>query len=197
MWLTESLEDAASYSAKSDEELLVIAMRQPGAFSHLVDRYEAPFLRKAQDVVREREAAEDIVQEAFMKIYQYAGSFTKVEGASFKSWGYKILINTAFTHYQKRKRIWGREATLEPEFYESLPDLQSAVAEKRELADYLVSIFSRMPDHFSRVLRLYFIDGLSQKEIAEEEGTSVGAIKTRMHRAKKEFRETLEANSKL
>lgn len=202
MWLRDFVDADAADAAKdkSDEELLVLSMRHPSLFSYLLERYEDAFLRKAMEVVHEREAAEDIVQEAFMKIYQYAGSFTKMEGASFKSWGYKILLNTAFTHYQKRKKIRGKTLEIDPEFYESLPDTVSETAEKHELADYLVSVFSRMPDHFSRVLRMYFIDGLSQKEIADKEGTSVGAIKTRMHRAKQEFRdevETLEENRKL
>src|SRR3989344_386196 len=171
-----------------DEEVLRRAIRKPKLFEILLDRYEDAFLRKAESIVHNREESEDIVQEAFAKIYQYAGRFVVQEGASFKSWGYKILMNTAFTHYQKRKRDRLGTAPLDPELYEMLPDKESRQFEKEEVSDYLISVFSRMPEHFSRILRFHFIDGLPQKEIATREGISVGAVKTRIHRAKKEFK---------
>jgi len=49
-------------------------------------------------------------------------------------------------------------------------------------------VFSKMPKHLAKVLHLHFIEGSPHKEIAEKEGVSVSAIKTRVHRAKKEFK---------
>jgi RNA polymerase sigma-70 factor (ECF subfamily) len=94
-------------------------------------------------------------------------------------------MNTAFTLYKKKKRKWAEGSELDPEWYEALPDLESRQFEKQELSDYLISLFSRMPEHFVRVLKLQFIEGKSQEEIAEVEGLTVGAVKTRVHRAKK------------
>lgn len=179
-----------SFGAVSDEELLRRSVKKPKLFGELLNRYQDAFLRKALGIVRSREEAEDIVQEAFAKIYLNAGRFVVQDGASFKSWGYKILMNTAFTHYQKRKRVWEGTAELDPELYEMLPDRESRQFEKEELRDYLISVFSRMPEHFARILRLHFLDGLPQKEIASREGISVGAVKTRIHRAKREFKKT-------
>ncbi len=173
---------------ESDEEILRKSVKHPALFEVLLDRYEEAFLRKALSIVRSREEAEDVVQEAFAKIYQNAARFVVQEGASFKSWGYKILMNTAFTHYQKRKRNLLATTELDPELYEMLPDRQSRQFEKQEATDYLISVFSRMPEHFARILQFHFIDGLPQKDIAKQEGISVGAVKTRIHRAKKEFK---------
>jgi len=172
----------------ADEEILRRSIKKPGLFRILLDRYEDAFLRKAESVVHSREEAEDIVQEAFAKIYLNAAKFVVQDGASFKSWGYKILLNTAFTHYQKRKRDRAATTLMDPELYEMLPDKESRQFEKGEVSDYLISVFSRMPEHFSRILRFHFIEGLPQKEIAMREGISVGAVKTRIHRAKKEFK---------
>lgn len=188
MYLTEDDSREEQLTHQSDEEILAYSLKHPSAFSVLLDRYQDAFLRKAYGVVRSKEEAEDIVQETFSKIYANAGRFEVQEGASFKSWGYRILLNTSFTHYQKLKRKRNATADLDPEFYEVLPDLESKDFEKQELAEYLTSIFARMPDHLSKVLRLHFIDGLPQKDIALREGVSVGAIKTRIHRAKKEFK---------
>ena len=110
---------------KSDEEVLELSIEQPNLFAVLIDRYQEAFLRKAGSVIRNKEDAEDIVQETFTKIYLYAAKFQVQEGASFKSWGYKILMNTSFTHYKKRKRHLGATADLDPEFYEAFPDLKS------------------------------------------------------------------------
>jgi len=173
---------------RSDEEVLALSIKHPKEFEVLLLRYQDAFVRKAEGIVRSREEAEDIVQEAFAKIYLNAGRFKVVPGASFKSWGYRILINTALTHYQKRKRDWQVSAPLDPEYYEALPDTTMRQSEKGEARDYLISVLSKMPEHLSRILSLHFIQGKPQKEIAKEEGMSVGAVKTRIHRAKKEFK---------
>lgn len=172
---------------RSDEEVLALSVSDPAAFGVLLDRYQEPFLRKAFSVVKNEEDAEDVVQDAFMKIYMNAARFRVQAGATFKSWGYRILMNTAFTHYQKKKRARAATVELDPEFYEALPDRTDAF-KKDEVADYLVSVFAKMPEHMSRALRLHFLEGRPQKEIADAEGISVGAVKTRIHRAKREFK---------
>lgn len=173
---------------KSDEEILALSVRQPYLFGILLDRYQDAFLRKAVSVLGNKEDAEDVVQEAFTKIYINAAKFQVQDGASFKSWGYKILLNTAFTRYQKMKKHRGAVFNPKPQWYEVMADTKSQQFEKEELKDYIISVLSRMPQHLSKVLRLHFIEGRSQDEIAKIEGVSVGAIKTRVHRAKKEFK---------
>ena len=180
---------------KSDEEVLALSIKHPHLFSELLNRYQEAFVRKAKTVVFTQEDAEDVTQEAFMKIYQYADRFEVQEGASFKSWGYKILMNTAFTKYQKLKKEREAFAPLEMEYYELLPDHEMEQFEREQMRDYVISVFARMPDNMVRVLKLYFLEKRPHKEIAEMEGTSVGAIKTRMHRAKIEFRNTLKSIS--
>ncbi len=172
----------------SDEELLSASIRHPSLFARLVDKYEAPFLRKALSIVHDEREAEDIVQEAFTKIYLNAKRFKPVEGASFSSWGYRILINTALTHYAKRKREFGVRADLDPEIMELIPDKNMRQLEKSTLTDEVASVLTRMPEPLSRALSAFLLDGKTQEEIAKEEGVSVGAIKTRVHRAKQEFK---------
>ena len=176
----------------SDEDVLARSRSEPWLFGVLLDRYQNAFLRKAENVLKNREDAEDTVQETFTKIYLYAERFEKQDGASFKSWGYKILLNTAFTKYQKKKREREGTATLDPEFYEMLPDTAMRQFERHELLEYVVSILARMPDALSGVLRSHLLDGMPQKDIAKREGVSVGTIKTRVHRAKKSFKEISE-----
>ena len=179
----------------SDEDILTASIRHPSLFAILVRRYEEPFLRKARTIVREREASEDIVQEVFTKIYLNAGKFKKQEGASFSSWGYRILINTALTHYAKRKREGRVGQTLDEEIWALIPDKNLRQFEKKEVMDVVASVLSRMPAPFARALTLFFIEGKLQEEMAHEEGVSVGAIKTRVHRAKKEFKKIYQTTN--
>lgn len=171
-----------------DEDVLKASVLHPSLFATLVRKYEEPFLRKAMNVVHSTEEAEDIVQEAFVKIYLNAAKFKVVEGASFSSWGYRILINTALTHYMKKKREKGMRADVEPEILELIPDKDLKQFEKKEFIDEVASVLTRMPPMFAQVLNAFFIEGKSQEEIAATEGVTIGAIKTRVHRAKAEFR---------
>jgi RNA polymerase sigma-70 factor (ECF subfamily) len=173
----------------SDEQILADSLGNPALFTIILKRYEAAFLRRAQEILRgDREEAEDVVQETFTKIYRYGHRFETQEGASFKSWAYKVLTNTALTAYQKRKKRLTRTTAFSPELEAVVPDSGAeAVFADAELGDYVASVLEKMSGSFRSVLERYFLDGRSQKEIADEEGISVGAVKTRMHRAKKEF----------
>ena len=177
---------------RSDEEVLALSLQHPGLFAILVRKYEEPFLRKARGIIKDEHEAEDIVQEAFTKIYLNAGKFKVMEGAQFSSWGYRILINTALTHYAKKKKNWEREVELDEEIWALIPDKNLKQFEKKELEDLIASVLSRMPAPLAKALSSFFIDGKTQEEIAEAEGLSVGAVKTRVHRAKAEFKKVLE-----
>ena len=178
---------------QSDEEVLAASIKHPSLFALLVRKYEEPFMRKAMSIVREKEEAEDIVQEAFTKIYLNAGKFKKQEGASFSSWGYRILINTSLTHYAKKKRRGESTAQLDEEIWALIPEKNLRQFEKAELMDEVASVLSRMPAPMAKALTSFFIAGKTQEEIAKEEGLSVGAVKTRVHRAKDEFRKIFKS----
>jgi RNA polymerase sigma factor (sigma-70 family) len=175
--------------AKKDEEILALSIEHPHLFEALLDRYQDALLRKAESILHSREDAEDVVQETFSKIYLYAAKFQIQEGASFKSWAYKILVNTTFTKYQKLKKERGVKAEVDPDWYENMADVTSRQFEKQEASDYVVSVLAKLPEHLSRALFLHVIEGRPQDEVANIEGVSVGAVKTRVHRAKKAFKE--------
>lgn len=185
-----TLEDKGE--GRSDEELLALSVAHPSLFALLVRKYEAAFLRKALSIVRDEEDATDVVQEAFTKIYLNAKKFKTVEGASFSSWGYRILINTALTQYQKRKRRGQATARLDDEIWQLIPDKNLRQFEKKEFMDEVASVLSRMPAPLAKALSMFFIEGKTQEEIAVQEGLTVGAVKTRVHRAKAQFKKIYE-----
>jgi RNA polymerase sigma-70 factor, ECF subfamily len=179
----------------SDEEVLEASLKHPSLFGILVDRYQEAFLRKAEHIIGGKEDAEDIVQEAFTRMYIHAKKFTVQEGASFKSWAYKVLMNTTFTHYQKLKKTRERVQAMDPETFEFIPEAAYSTAKDDEIKDFVASNLSRIPTQLARAMSLHFIDEHSHKEIADMEETSVSAIKTRIYRAKRELRKLIDPQS--
>ncbi|MDP3729325.1 MAG: RNA polymerase sigma factor [bacterium] len=171
-----------------DEHILRQALDDPSYFSILVDKYQVPFIRKALGIVRSKEEAEDIVQETFVKIYNYGHKFKKEEGIEFKSWAYKILMNTAFTHYQKVKKTTGHVEYLDPMLYDEKPDEHTEdFASVNDARSAVKSVIEKMPEHLARVLRLYYLEDKSYKDICKIEKISVPTLKMRLFRAKRMF----------
>jgi RNA polymerase sigma factor (sigma-70 family) len=83
-----------------------------------------------------------------------------------------------------------RTSELDPESYERIADTEVFI-EGLTIQDEVLAALSRIPESAARVLRLQFLEGKSQEEVAEAEGSTVSAIKTRVHRAKKLLKESI------
>lgn len=179
-----------------DEDILRASQNEPAMFEILVEKYQEPLMRAALRVVRRREEAEDIVQEAFVKMYRYAGKFEKLDGIEFKSWAYKIAINTAITHYRKLKR--GSEVLAEdPAIFQEAGDelVESRFSFAADAKAAVARALEQMPDHLRSVLRRYYLEDKSYRTIAEEEKISIPTLKMRLFRAKKMFKKINKENS--
>lgn len=170
-----------------DERVLFASRSQPWLFVVIVQRYEDPFLRKARSIIFNPLDAEEVVQDAFTKIYVNADKYSPQAGAKFSSWAYRILMNTAFTRYQKLIKEGQRFTNIDPEFEQFIGE-QKNHAGFEERRDGVERILKRMPEHFAIVLRLHYLDRWSHKDIAQKTGENVGTIKARIHRAKAAFR---------
>lgn len=175
----------------SDEEILTRSQAQPWLYAVLLERYQDAFMRKAQSILHNPLDAEEVVQDTFTKIYMNADKFKPQEGAKFSSWAYRILMNTAFTRYQKKVKEGERFVNIDPEFEHMVADLKQE-ALLRERTDAIERVLSRMQGHFVYVLRLHYIERWPHQAIADETGESVGTVKARIHRAKAAFRKEAE-----
>lgn len=168
----------------ADEEILSNSVTNPNLFSGLVVKYRKPFMRTATKILMSRDAAEDAVQETFVKIYIKASKFKKIEGASFSSWAYRILLNTCYTEYRKYVRERSYDAGVDSETLGWEDKQFSALFD----LDSFLSLVSRLPIVFQRVLKLSVLEGRGVEEVAKAENISVGAARTKLHRAKKAFK---------
>jgi RNA polymerase sigma factor (sigma-70 family) len=178
-----------------DEEILMASLDEPAVFEVLVDKYREPLFRAAWKVVRNKEEAEDIVQEALVKIYKNSDKFEKLEGIEFKSWAYKITVNTAITHYRKLKR--GEFLAEDPAVFQEAEEETTGfdfavIADAKSLVS---KTLDKMPPHLRSVLERYYIKDESYKTIAEEEKISIPTLKMRLFRAKKIFKKLKNENN--
>ena len=170
-----------------DEEILAAALKKPAYFKILVDRYQRPFLRKALDILRQQEEAEDIVQETFVKIYFNGKKFKKMKDVEFKSWAYKILVNTAISRYRKISRKRQMEST-EPLDLELASERDFSTEDTvlaKEAKSITTDLISHLPKPLARLISLYYIEDKYYKEIAKQELITIPALKMRLFRAKK------------
>jgi RNA polymerase sigma-70 factor (ECF subfamily) len=165
-----------------DEELFLLSLKQPSAFGSIVDRYHQAFLRKAMAILKNKDDAEDVVQETFVKMYRYGHSYVPHQGASFSSWAYRILLNTCYTFYTKRRK-YQTDEYIDEDVHEMLSVADTAFEQMTTL-DEVVSILKKIPKALASILTQHVIDGKSYEDIAALEGISVGAVRVRIHRAK-------------
>ncbi len=127
---------------------------------------------------KNRQEAEDWLQEAFVKIFQNLDKF-KFEG-SFEGWARRITVNHILTEYRKNQR-WGTIADLESvlELSESRESPHSAV-----LHEELIKFINLLPEGKKLVFNLYVIEGYSHKEIAELLNITEGASRGQLAKAR-------------
>jgi len=182
-----------------DETTLVALSRQgdTGAFGELVRRYEGKIFRLAQHVTQNREDAEDVLQETFMKAYEHLDQF---QGNSrFYTWIVRIAVNQALMKLRRRKT--DRSVSLDETIDTGEDTIVREIAAwdedpeqrytREELGGILDTAVESLEPPYRSVFRLRDIDELSTEETAEALGLSVPAVKSRLLRARLQLREKL------
>ncbi|KKT59406.1 MAG: RNA polymerase sigma factor [Candidatus Giovannonibacteria bacterium GW2011_GWC2_44_9] len=178
-----------------DDVILKKSVANPALFSILIDKYQLPFVRKAIGIVHSKEEAEDIVQEAFTKIYLNAKKFKKQPGIEFKSWAWRILVNTSLTHYRKLKKTFGDvgyldEILAEGEDAEALFAMENTLDRDENITEVREAI-NKMPSEAAELLRAHYVDDRPYSEIARKHKISIGALKMKLFRARKVIKDVM------
>ena len=189
----------ASTLAGTDEGVLVAQAREGDArsFSELVRRYENKIFRLAQHVTQNREDAEDVLQETFMKAYEHLDQFQG--NSKFYTWIVRIAVNQALMKLRRRKtdRSVSLDETIdtgddtvvrEIAGWDEDPEARYG---REELGRILSTAVESLEPPYRSVFVLRDIDELSTEETAEVLGLSVPAVKSRLLRARLQLREKL------
>lgn len=155
------------------------------ALSKLSTYYYPKIYRHMLYKVGNREDAEDLTSEVFVRMVK---SLPKQKG-SFNAWLYRIANNLAIDHYRKKSRK--KEVSLVEEFGEHAP-VQSDETEKILEREDLDKAISALPDDQRQTILLKFMEGYSNKEIADIMGKTVGAVKALQFRALNNLKAALQ-----
>src|SRR5579863_765154 len=191
---------AMSSPIQVDDEAAIVAQARTGdakAFNELLQRYERKIFRLALHITQNREDAEDVLQETFLKAYQHLDQF---QGQSkFYTWIVRIAVNQALMKLRKRKSdrsvsldetIDTGEDTVAREIaaWDENPEQQYG---REELNQILTSAVDGLTPIYRAVFVLRDVDGLSTEETAEALELSVPAVKSRLLRARLQLRDKL------
>lgn len=171
-----------------DEELFIASLKNPNLFTEVVRRYQTPFLNKATRMTGSHDEAADIVQDAFVKMYIQGRRFANQGEGSFRAWAHTVLIRTCLSYLRKVKRERLTTIHIDEDLAERLADKSAFSFDRYAAKDFVLSHLSKIPEATRKVLSLHFLQGLTTGEIAKLEGVSEGAVRTRLSRAKKEFK---------
>ena len=171
------------------------------AFQKLISPYTTQLLNHAYRILKNREDAEDALQEAYLKIYKSLNAF---EGhSSFKTWAYKILTNVCLDMLRKQKKtsetslnVTNSDGEHEIEISDDTysPEIS---AQKKAAFEALKDALEALGEDQKIVITLRDIDGLSYDEIAEITSTGIGTVKSRINRARVQLKKLLQKNKEL
>jgi len=188
-------------AARSDQDIVALARAgEEGAYRELIRRYERPLFSLLYRMVRDRELAEDLAQETFIKALNAIESYRPE--FKFSSWIFKIANNAAIDHLRRREldtlSLDGSPHAETPEAVEAtalqIGDRQESpldAVEARELGGQIEQAIAQLRPEYRSCILLRHVEGRAYEEIAEILNLPLGTVKTYIHRARNELRQAL------
>ncbi len=181
---------ATAWPEKDDHELLALIQDGNGqAFAMLVERHTERFYRLAYRYLQSKAAAEDVVQDAFLKLWENPALWQPERNSKFTTWFYRVVVNLCLD-LRKRKGPVALDEEMpliddrEP-VDETMVKIQEQKALEREIA--------ALPERQRMALNLCFDEGLSNQEAAAVMGVKLKALQSLVMRAKTTLKERMKA----
>jgi RNA polymerase sigma-70 factor, ECF subfamily len=169
--------------AERDDDALLAAIqaRDHDALAELYDRYGRLAFGLAYRLLGERGLAEDVVQEAFLNVWRRAAGF-EVGRGSARSWLMSIVHNLAIDRRRGRQRYTWTDVALDDVagMLEAEDDDAFAIVSQSIEAERVQSALQLLPDEQRQAIAMAYFSGLTQQEIAEQTGSPLGTVKSRM-----------------
>jgi len=164
------------------------------AFGEIVSRYDQRLLNFVYRTIGDRERAQDLVQETFVRVYRHLQRFDQTK--KFSTWIYTIASNLAKNELRNRsrnplvlfqtiKKNW--DADHRPLEWEDTQYKPDDLFRKRHLREKVEEAVSQLPEHHRMVFVLRELEGKTYEEIADITGCNLGTVKSRLNRARNNF----------
>jgi len=169
------------------------------AFTELVERYQTRLLNFIYRTIGDRDRAEDLVQEVFIRVYRHLNRFDRSK--KFSTWAYTIASNLAKNELRNRSRNplvlfqtmqGSNEDEDRPLQFEDTTSRPDDMYRKRHLRELVEDTVAKLPEHHRQVFVLRELEGKSYEEIAEITDCNLGTVKSRLNRARTAFAAIIE-----
>jgi len=180
-----------AWAEKPDAELLsAIQQGSHHAFAVLVGRHSLRFYRLAYRYMAQKEAAEDMVQQAFLKLWERPDQWQENGGASFTTWFGRVVVHLCIDA-KRRKGALPLDEDFDTADMTAVPqDEQFALAQQQQALEVAIQ---SLPENQQTALNLCFYEGISNRDAAELMQTTVKAVESLLMRAKATLKERLSA----
>jgi RNA polymerase sigma-70 factor (ECF subfamily) len=177
-------------------ELIIRAKRGDlGAFESLYEIYKGPIYRTALAITGDRPAAEEILQDTFLRAFRHLDNIR--EGVSLSPWLYRIAVNLAYDWTARRRRgPVALESVIEHLIAPMTASPEQKV-EQRELYSLVYEALEKLEFKQRATLVLFYLHDFSLAEVAEIMDCPVGTVKSRLHYARENLRRELLADQRL
>jgi RNA polymerase sigma-70 factor (ECF subfamily) len=159
------------------------------ALGDLYDRYRSQVYHTALAITHDQPAAEDILQECFLRVHKYAHKINV--NLPLAPWLYRVTVNLSYTWARKRKRFTLLSESFASHLGDPLANPPEVFAERMELRQRIQDAIDALPFNQRVVIVLYYLNGLSLKEIAEIVRCPVGTVKSRLFHARSNLRKQI------
>lgn len=168
-------------SPNIDDELIQrVKEGDSQAFRQLVYRHKDVSLSLACSILKEETLAEDVLQEAFIKVYKKLHTFRSK--SSFTTWLYRIVVNTAYNQLKKQKTTISLQENDHEEYYTSVTDTDHM--KESDQKKYINRALQKLKPDEALLLRLFYLCELSIKEIEDITAFKTSKIKVSLHRGR-------------
>ena len=186
---------------ESDDSAVVTAFLggEDRAFTELVERYQTRLLNFIYRTIGDRDRAEDLVQEVFIRVHRHLHRFDRSK--KFSTWVYTIASNLAKNELRNRSRnplvlfqtMRGANDDEErPLQFEDTTARPDDLFQRRHLRELVEETVAKLPEHHRQVFVLRELEGKSYEEIAEITSCNLGTVKSRLNRARTAFAAIIE-----
>jgi RNA polymerase sigma-70 factor (ECF subfamily) len=181
------------YVLYADEDLMpLVEVGDPEAFAALYDRHGRMAYSLAYRMVGEKQEAEDVVQEAFIKVWRSAGGY-RVRRGSVRSWILSIVRNSGIDHIRSRASRGRMQDKVEASAPTSEPSEAFAEAWRNTQQGRVREALKALPQEQLKILELAYFSGYTHVEIAERLELPLGTVKGRMRLGLQKLRDFFQA----
>ena len=157
-------------------------------YAHIINKYKNPLYATILRMTKNPHDAQDLVQEAFIKVYQQLGKYDNT--GSFSSWLYRVAINHCMDEFRK-KRYKMKQVEIDEGTVVNA-DHPEVIFLKKEKSRQLERLIATLPEDERMIILLRYVNELSYQEISELVDAPLSTVRNKLHRAKKKMRETVK-----